>query len=57
MLGEDQPAILQLLDITPALEALNGVKMELEDCAFPLLYNVVCTDTPDVGLRIVTMRS
>ena len=51
MLGEDQPVILQLLDITPALEALNGVKMELEDCAFPLLYNVVCTDTPDVGFK------
>ena len=51
MLGEDQPIILQLLDITPALEALNGVKMELEDCAFPLLYNVVCTDNPDVGFK------
>ena len=51
MLGEDQPVILQLLDITPALEALNGVKMELEDCAFPLLYNVVCTDNPDVGFK------
>ncbi len=51
MLGEDQPVILQLLDITPALEALNGVKMELEDCAFPLLYNVVCTDSPDVGFK------
>ena len=48
MLGEDQPVILQLLDITPALEALKGVKMELEDCAFPLLYGVVCTDNPDV---------
>ncbi|PIE39321.1 MAG: malate dehydrogenase, partial [Gammaproteobacteria bacterium] len=35
MLGEDQPVILQLLDITPALEALEGVRMELEDCAFP----------------------
>ena len=38
MLGDDQPiVILQLLDIAPAMEALNGVKMELEDCAFPLL--------------------
>jgi len=51
MLGEDQPVILQLLDITPALEALEGVKMELEDCAFPLLYGVVCTDNPDVGFK------
>ena len=51
MLGEDQPVILQLLDITPALEALKGVKMELEDCAFPLLYGVVCTDNPDVGFK------
>ena len=51
MLGEDQPVILQLLDITPALEALEGVKMELEDCAFPLLYGVICTDNPDVGFK------
>ena len=51
MLGNDQPVILQLLDITPALEALNGVKMELEDCAFPLLAGVVCTDDPNVGFK------
>ena len=44
MLGPDQPVILQLLEITPALGALNGVKMELDDCAFPLLAGVVCTD-------------
>ena len=37
MLGPDQPVILHLLDITPAAEALNGVKMELLDAAFPLL--------------------
>ena len=37
MLGPDQPVILQLLEITPALDALRGVAMELEDCAFPLL--------------------
>jgi malate dehydrogenase len=49
MLGEDQPVILQLLDITPAMDALNGVKMELDDCAFPLLAGVVCTDDPNVG--------
>jgi malate dehydrogenase len=44
MLGDDQPVILQLLEITPALGALEGVKMELDDCAFPLLGGVVCTD-------------
>ncbi|WP_101759361.1 malate dehydrogenase [Oceanicoccus sp. KOV_DT_Chl] len=51
MLGADQPVILQLLDITPALEALEGVKMELDDCAFPLLAGVVCTDDPNVGFK------
>ncbi len=44
MLGPDQPVILQLLEITPALDALRGVAMELEDCAFPLLEDVVQTD-------------
>ncbi|HEY7775194.1 MAG TPA: malate dehydrogenase [Kineobactrum sp.] len=51
MLGDDQPVILQLLDITPALEALEGVRMELEDCAFPLLAGVVCTDDPATGFK------
>ena len=51
MLGDDQPVILHLLDITPALDALDGVKMELEDCAFPLLAGVVCTDDPTVGFK------
>jgi malate dehydrogenase len=51
MLGDDQPVILQLLDITPAMEALDGVKMELEDCAFPLLAGIVCTDDPATGFR------
>ncbi len=51
MLGDDQPVILQLLDITPAMEALDGVKMELEDCAFPLLADIVCTDDPNVGFK------
>jgi malate dehydrogenase len=46
MLGDDQPVILQLLDITPALDALRGVVMELEDCAFPLLDGIVMTDDP-----------
>ena len=44
MLGKDQPVILQLLEITPALDALKGVVMELEDCAFPLLADIVQTD-------------
>ena len=51
MLGDDQPVILQLLDITPAMEALEGVRMELEDCAFPLLEGIVCTDDPNVGFK------
>ena len=51
MLGEDQPVILQLLDITPAMEALEGVRMELDDCAFPLLSDVVCTDDPNVAFQ------
>lgn len=51
MLGDDQPVILQLLDITPAMEALEGVKMELDDCAFPLLAGIVCTDDPNVAFK------
>ena len=47
MLGDDQPVILQLLDITPAMDALKGVAMELEDCAFPLLSDIVRTDDPN----------
>ena len=49
MLGPDTPVTLQLLEITPALKALEGVKMELDDCAFPLLDGVVCTDDADVS--------
>jgi malate dehydrogenase len=49
MLGDDQPVILQLLDITPAMEALEGVRMELDDCAFPLLAGITCTDDPNVA--------
>lgn len=49
MLGEDQPVALQLLEITPALDALKGVAMELDDCAFPLLTEIVTTDDPDVA--------
>ncbi len=49
MLGPETPVILQLLEITPALGALGGVQMELDDCAFPLLADVVCTDDPNVA--------
>lgn len=49
MLGPDTPVILQLLEITPALGALNGVKMELDDCAFGPLVDVVCTDDANVA--------
>ena len=49
VLGPDQPVSLQLLEITPALGALEGVAMELDDCAFPLLSSIVKTDDPDVA--------
>ncbi len=49
MLGPDQPVILQLLEITPALKALDGVAMELEDCAFPLLAGIVKSDDADTA--------
>jgi len=49
MLGADQPIILQLLEIPPAMEALSGVVMELEDCAFPLVKEIVATDDPNVA--------
>ncbi|MHB8464655.1 MAG: malate dehydrogenase [Acidimicrobiales bacterium] len=49
LLGPDQPVILQLLEIPPALGALQGVVMELDDCAFPLVAGVVQTDDPDVA--------
>lgn len=49
MLGSDQPVMLQLLEITPALDALKGVVMELEDCAFPLLQDVIATDDAEKG--------
>ncbi len=51
MLGKDQPIILQLLEITPALGALKGVCMELDDCAFPLLKGIVQTDDPNVAFK------
>ena len=51
MLGTDQPVDLHLLEITPALGALNGVVMELNDCAFPLLNSIVATDDPNVAFK------
>ena len=51
MLGADQPVILQLLEITPALGALKGVVMELDDCAFPLLAGTVETDDANVAFK------
>lgn len=49
MLGQDQPVILQLLEITPALKALDGVVMEIRDCAYPLLQGIVTSDDPNVA--------
>ena len=51
MLGPDQPVILQLLEITPALDALKGVAMELNDCAFPLLRGLITTDDANVAFK------
>lgn len=51
MLGKDQPVILQLLEIPPAMDALNGVVMELNDCAYPLVQGIVPTDNPDVAFK------
>ncbi len=53
MLGADQPVILQLMEITPALDALRGVVMEINDCAYPLVSDVVVTDDPDVAFNDV----
>jgi len=51
MLGTDQPVILQLLEITPALDALAGTVMEIEDCAFPLVAGIVQTDDPNIAFK------
>jgi len=51
MLGSDQPVILQLLEIPPAMKALEGVVMELNDCAFPLLHGVETSDDPNAAFR------
>lgn len=49
LLGPDQPIVLRLLEITPAMDVLKGVVMELHDCAFPLLHKVIITDDPKVA--------
>jgi len=51
MFGPDQPVILRLLEMPQAMSSLNGVGMELEDCALPLLHDVVLTDDPSIGFR------
>ena len=51
MLGSDQPVILQLIDIPPAMKAVSGVMMELEDCAFPLLAGMEASDDPATGFK------
>ncbi|PWR21892.1 malate dehydrogenase [Zavarzinia compransoris] len=51
LLGKDTPVILQLLDLPQALNAVNGVVMEIDDCAFPLLAGVVITDDPEVAFK------
>ena len=51
LLGPQQPVILQLLEIPPAMDALKGVAMELEDCAFETLHGIVMSDDPNVGFR------
>ena len=51
MLGKDQPIELKLLEIPPAMDALHGVVMEIEDCAFPLVQKVVTTDQPEVAFE------
>ncbi|GAB4145415.1 MAG: malate dehydrogenase [Planctomycetota bacterium] len=49
--GPDTKVILQLLEVTPVLPALEGVKMELHDCAWPLVQDIVCTDKPEVAFK------
>ena len=56
MLGPDQPVILQLLEIPPAMGALEGVVMELDDCAFDLVKGIVATDDPNKAFKDVDLR-
>ncbi|HON07634.1 MAG TPA: malate dehydrogenase [Verrucomicrobiota bacterium] len=49
--GDDQPVVLHLIEIEPAMKSLHGVIMELEDCAFPLLKGVHCSSNPEEGFK------
>jgi malate dehydrogenase len=49
--GPGQKVALQLLEVTPVMPALEGVRMELEDCAYPLLTSITCTDKPEVAFK------
>ncbi len=51
MLGKEQPVILQFLEVTPALDRLKGIVMELNDCAFPLLKDIIATDNPAIAFK------
>jgi len=51
MFGPDQPVILQLLELPAAMKALEGVAMELDDCAFPLLHQTILTSDPAIGFK------
>ncbi|GFO71806.1 malate dehydrogenase [Bathymodiolus japonicus methanotrophic gill symbiont] len=53
LFGLEQPIVLRLLEITPALDRLHGVKMELNDCAYPLLQKVILTDDPRIAFKDV----
>jgi malate dehydrogenase len=55
MMGPNQPVILQLLELPFAMEALEGVAMELTDCAFPLLHGIECSDDPEVAFKDVNV--
>ena len=50
--GSDQPLVLHLLDIAPMMGVLGGVVMEIQDCALPLVRNVVATDDPNVAFKV-----
>ena len=49
--GPNTKVILQLLEVTPVLPSLEGVKMELHDCAYPLLQDVICSDSAEVAFK------
>ena len=57
MLGPDQPVILHLLEITPALKALEGVVMEIEDCAYPLVAGYVLSDDANIAFKDIDRKS